>query len=46
MIDSAAPIDRRKAEVVGRSARLELVSDSPGPVRTDNEALELVATTG
>ena len=25
MIDSAAPIDRRKAEVVGRSARLELV---------------------
>jgi transcriptional regulator GlxA family with amidase domain len=27
-------------------ARLELVSEAPGPVRTDNEALELVATTG
>ena len=26
-------------------ARLELVSDAPGPVRTDSEALELVATT-
>ena len=42
-LDVAGPIDVLRFLP---GARLELVSDSPGPVRTDDEVLELVATAG